>query len=543
MPEDQAGVSVTDASEVNKQKSTPSKADMEKMVEEYGEKWFTRTLSRLAFFVVSAAVLVGAVAVGMSKDLQEDIRDLTRDMPLPVSSNQPLPQNAARKYPVSFTVHFNGDGLSEGMPSTSTEWLGIDPLIRMACEDLDEVYELARADNATLAEICEPTLGARLFTHGGKRIFSFEDVPANGTRLYIVPRGLQFVYPLAEVGDVIIAENVQSPIPGRQVTLKQLTKSPRVFTIENFVSDEEINAILEHNMDLLKPSEVGFSGWRDRTRTSSTAWDFHSWAARKVRRRSFDLLGMDFDNEMADALQVLRYNLSEWYKPHLDSFDKAAYDQYNPRVENGTNRFATVFLYLSDVEEGGHTVFPLSTTHEGYNGEQIVHDGTVKTPGYIAERDARWACNTSSTALRSPTRRGTAVLFYSQTEDGAIDPYSLHGGCPVIKGMKFSANVWVWNRPKPNKDQAKDSERPAPDHNSIQMQFHNHRDNAVNLFWDDGTDEMLFQVEIPAGEMQSMTTYNGHSFVAKDAFTNQTVHRFTARNLDHKGRNHVEDIV
>ncbi|GBG25796.1 Prolyl 4-hydroxylase subunit alpha-1 [Hondaea fermentalgiana] len=518
-----------------------------KELQEMSKAWLTSTLTRLATVAASVLILVVAIAIGMSEEIQNDLKNIAREVPLPRTlasyDQHHAEQDDQVKFPVDFTVHFNGDGLGDGMSASSRDWTGIDPLIRAACDEMEEVLEFASYDNETMARICEPTRGARLFTPGGKRVRSFADVPANGTRIYLVPQGLQFVFPLGKVGTEIVATNVVSPLADKVVKLRQLTESPRVFSLENFISDEEIDAILKHNADLVKPSEVGFSGWRDSTRTSSTAWDMHSSASRAVRRRSFDLLGMDFDNDMADALQVLRYNLSEWYKPHLDSFDKKAYDGTVPKVENGTNRFATIFLYLSDVEEGGHTVFPLSTTHEGYNGEKIVHDGTVRSPGYIADKDARWACNTSSTALRSGTRRGSALLFYSQTADGEIDPYSLHGGCPVVKGIKYSANVWVWNRPKPSKSDAKDAgARPAPDLNSIQMHFHNRRAGKVNLFWDDGTEDMIFQAEILPGEMQSMTTYHGHSFVVRDADSKETLHAFTANDKLHKGKQHVEAI-
>ena len=43
-------------------------------------------------------------------------------------------------------------------------------------------------------------------------------------------------------------------------------------------------------------------------------------------------------------------------------------------------------------------------------------------------------------------RRGDALLFYSQTPDGALDGRTRHGACPVLAGTKAAANVWAWNR-------------------------------------------------------------------------------------------------
>ena len=38
------------------------------------------------------------------------------------------------------------------------------------------------------------------------------------------------------------------------------------------------------------------------------------------------------------------------------------------------------------------------------------------------------------------------MLFYSQRPDGTLDPKSKHGGCPVLAGTKWAANLWIWNR-------------------------------------------------------------------------------------------------
>lgn len=53
-------------------------------------------------------------------------------------------------------------------------------------------------------------------------------------------------------------------------------------------------------------------------------------------------------------LQILHYQFGERYEPHWDYF----VDPVN--AVNGGQRLATMLIYLSDVEEGGETVFPSS---------------------------------------------------------------------------------------------------------------------------------------------------------------------------------------
>jgi hypothetical protein len=52
----------------------------------------------------------------------------------------------------------------------------------------------------------------------------------------------------------------------------------------------------------------------------------------------------------------------------------------------------------------------------------------------------------SRLAIRSES--GRAVLFYSQLPNGEEDKASTHGGCPVLSGQKWAANLWVWSTPR-----------------------------------------------------------------------------------------------
>ena len=125
---------------------------------------------------------------------------------------------------------------------------------------------------------------------------------------------------------------------------------------------------------------------------------------------------------------MLRYGPEGKYDGHHDYFDPRLYakDQKTLKLVEGgrLNRLATVFWYLSDVEGGGHTIF----LREGGRPQPSRFDDCGEGAG-----------------LKVEPRKGTAIVFYSLTFGGHLDPYSLHGGCPVKEGVKWSANKWVWN--------------------------------------------------------------------------------------------------
>merc|ERR1712177_178204 len=55
---------------------------------------------------------------------------------------------------------------------------------------------------------------------------------------------------------------------------------------------------------------------------------------------------------------------------------------------------------------------------------------------------------TCKTKLSIKPTNSKAVLFYSQYPNGTLDRTSIHGGCPVLDGTKWLANLWVWNGPR-----------------------------------------------------------------------------------------------
>ncbi|KAG7018500.1 Prolyl 4-hydroxylase 1 [Cucurbita argyrosperma subsp. argyrosperma] len=108
-----------------------------------------------------------------------------------------------------------------------------------------------------------------------------------------------------------------------------------------------------------------------------------------------------------------RYEKNQFYKPHHDYFS----DTYN--LMHGGQRIATMLMYLSENVEGGETYFPKAGSGECSCGGKTVPGLSVKPV------------------------RGDAVLFWSMGLDGQSDPNSIHGGCEVLSGEKWSATKWM----------------------------------------------------------------------------------------------------
>ncbi|KAL2503926.1 putative prolyl 4-hydroxylase 3 [Abeliophyllum distichum] len=202
-----------------------------------------------------------------------------------------------------------------------------------------------------------------------------------------------------------------------------LSWEPRAFIYHNFLSKEEC----EYLINLARPhmakstvvdSKTGKSK-DSRVRTSSGMF----------LRRGRDKVIRDIEKRIADytfipaehgeGLQVLHYEEGQKYDPHFDYF----LDEFN--TKNGGQRVATVLMYLSDVEEGGETVFPAAKGNFS------------SVPGWNEMSEC------AKRGLSVKPNMGDALLFWSMRPDATLDPSSLHGGCPVIRGNKWSSTKWM----------------------------------------------------------------------------------------------------
>ncbi|KAG0461101.1 hypothetical protein HPP92_021398 [Vanilla planifolia] len=198
--------------------------------------------------------------------------------------------------------------------------------------------------------------------------------------------------------------------------------SPRIILLHNFLSLEECDYLKALARPRLQVSTVVDTktgkGVKSEVRTSSGM--FLSSQERKfpivqaIEKRIAVFSQVPAEN--GELIQVLRYESNQYYKPHHDYFS----DEFN--LKRGGQRVATMLMYLNDNVEGGETHFPLAGDGECSCGGKMVKGVCVKPV------------------------KGDAVLFWSMGLNGESDPNSLHGGCQVLKGEKWSATKWMRQR-------------------------------------------------------------------------------------------------
>lgn len=209
----------------------------------------------------------------------------------------------------------------------------------------------------------------------------------------------------------------------RDQWVEVISWEPRAFVYHNFLSKEECEYLINLAKPLMQKSTVVDSATGkskdSRVRTSSGTFlaRGRDKTIREIEKRIADFSFIPVEH--GEGLQILHYEVGQKYEPHYDYF----LDEFN--TQNGGQRIATVLMYLTDVEEGGETVFPAAK-------------GNFSAVPWWNELSE---CGKGGLSIKP--KMGDALLFWSTKPDATLDPSSLHGGCPVIKGNKWSSTKWM----------------------------------------------------------------------------------------------------
>mmetsp|Transcript_14251 Transcript_14251/g.21650 ORF Transcript_14251/g.21650 Transcript_14251/m.21650 type:complete len:561 (+) Transcript_14251:33-1715(+) len=358
-----------------------------------------------------------------------------------------------------------------------------------------------------------------LYTGNGTNVTSWEQI-LDDSRLYVVPNGLLFMWPTIEIGHAVELHDIETP-NGKPVIVRTLKHSPMVFELENLLTEEEAEAVrvaameVKHEGNKFQRSTTGHTGNVDPYRTSDNAFvHSESEVAMNLTKRAFHSLRMKYDMALGDGIQVLRYNASGGYRWHTDWFpEKLVYGRNHDVTRGGSNRFATVFFYLSDVEWGGQTGFPEA---EGDTSELNASLAKAETM-FRANSWEMQAVEKCFGKFSVKPKKARAILFYSLKPNGKGDPMSMHTGCPVLEGQKWAANLWIWN---------KDRESRPKEKKPISVTFTNRMKEKCLVSW--VTNPRHVQGSLEPGQSMRMSTYDTDAFVFRDVNRVRVLARWTA---------------
>lgn len=189
--------------------------------------------------------------------------------------------------------------------------------------------------------------------------------------------------------------------------LKRIHQDPDIYSIDNFLIDDECDRLIAKSKPhlvpcLVKNDKTGIAE-QDPVRTSTNT-NVPQCEVPSIVEKMTNVANCNPDQ--LEILQVLNYKEGQEFIPHTDGFsgkfDACGFEQ--------ASRQATIFCYLNDVAEGGSTNFP-------------------------------------EIGLAIQPKKGTAVIHFPADVELREDTRTLHQGSPAVD-EKWLLTTWVWNRPR-----------------------------------------------------------------------------------------------
>lgn len=189
-------------------------------------------------------------------------------------------------------------------------------------------------------------------------------------------------------------------------------KDPRIVLVRGLLSKSEVKHLLrlaegKYRKSTVVDNQTGDSVYHDhRTGELMAIGRSEDAVVKAIEERIASMTKTR--PEQGEAIQVVKYNKGDQYKPHTDWFDPKVPGAVK-QLKMGGQRICSVIMCLQQAHRGGETEFP----------------------------------NVGVKILLEP---GDAVSFENIYADGSGNPGALHAGLPVRSGTKIIATRWIRQR-------------------------------------------------------------------------------------------------
>jgi len=200
-----------------------------------------------------------------------------------------------------------------------------------------------------------------------------------------------------------IGRKVRERLAANKDVYKLPTDKAELWAVGNFFAAEECGRLMAMVDAVAQPSRAFDAAYDSGYRTSySGDVDPYDPFVMKLQRRIDDLLGVD--PTYGETIQGQRYMVGQQFQAHTDWFPGNT-PYWEQEKDRGGQRSITAMAYLNPVEEGGSTHFP--------------HLGLTVEP-----------------------RPGVLLVWNNADPEGVPNPYTIHAGLPVTKGVKYIITKW-----------------------------------------------------------------------------------------------------
>lgn len=215
--------------------------------------------------------------------------------------------------------------------------------------------------------------------------------------------------PVSDVDHLALAN---APVTRRALTHPALRRVPvnkaQLYVWPGFLAPETCDALIALTDERLRKSDTtdAFADPKIRTSRSSDIGCLGHNLVMQLDELIAEAIGIHWS--YSDATQTQRYDVDQEYKAHYDYFTPGTRD-YQVHCQYTGQRTWTFMIYLNDVEEGGGTRFRRL-------------EKTIMP------------------------EKGKAVIWNNLNPDGSVNPYTIHHGMKVRKGVKYVITKWFRER-------------------------------------------------------------------------------------------------
>lgn len=240
-----------------------------------------------------------------------------------------------------------------------------------------------------------------------------EILKANGFDLATICRNMDALSPVTSPPVIALPDyaaiartRITRPDSGLMSVQQVLSDKVQLYVLENFMTEEECDRIVEIAGLQLRPSTVTTGEKNYRTSSTSDLSLLNDPAVEALDEKIARTLGICLSH--SEGIQAQRYEVGQEFRQHTDYFEEGT-EEYATFAGSRGQRTWTFMVYLNNCQSGGGTNF--------------VALNKIFMP-----------------------RKCMALVWNNLLPDGRPNPNTLHAGMPVEAGHKIIITKWFRDR-------------------------------------------------------------------------------------------------